>query len=123
MYTLDTNAIIYYLKNDPKTVSVLEEIFNQDFPIYISAITEAELFGFSNLTFKEAKRIDDLLTTLLFIPLDSHLARIAGFFRRQYKLKIPDCIIAATATFTNSTLITRNIRDFKKIPDVKLLQI
>jgi|RhiMetdeSRZDD1v2_1073273.scaffolds.fasta_scaffold26188_5 hypothetical protein len=45
-YTLHTNTILYYLKDDAKAVSVLREIFVYDAPIYISAITELELFAF-----------------------------------------------------------------------------
>lgn len=123
MYVLDTNAVIYYLKDDPQAVSVLERIFAQDSPIYVSTITEAELFGFSSLTEKEIKSIETILSTLSIIPLDSHLARIAGFIRREYRLKTPDSIIASTALFTNSILITRNVRDFKKIRELRTLQI
>ena len=50
MYTLDTNAILYYLKDDPDTVSSLTNIFTQEVPLYVSAITELELFAFSNLS-------------------------------------------------------------------------
>jgi len=42
MYTLDTNAIIYYLKNDAQVVDQLRGILSQDVPIYISTITEIE---------------------------------------------------------------------------------
>ena len=45
-YTLDTNVIIYYLKDDAKAISLLREIIVHDAPIYISAITELELFAF-----------------------------------------------------------------------------
>ena len=50
MYTLDTNAILYYLKDDPDTVSSLTNIFTHEVPLYVSAITELELFAFSNLS-------------------------------------------------------------------------
>ena len=123
MYTLDTNAVIYYLKNDPVAVSSLENILTQSSPIYISSISEVELFGFPKLSIKEAKQIDDILATLSTITLDSQLARTAGFYRRNYHLKIADSVIAATAMFTGTALATRNIRDFKKIPNIKLLKI
>ena len=53
MHTLDTNAIIYYLKDDAHAVFELNRIFASGKPIYVSAITEIELFGFPNLTAKE----------------------------------------------------------------------
>ena len=91
--------------------------------IYISTITEAELFGYSALTDREHKIIDSILSTLSIIPVDSHLARSAGLIRRRYALKIPDTIIAATTLFTDSTLITRNVKDFDKINELRLLKI
>ncbi|MBI2624482.1 PIN domain-containing protein [Candidatus Parcubacteria bacterium] len=84
MYTLDTNAIIYYLKDDSSAVATLREIFAEPITLYVSAITEVELFGFPNLTTSEATRIEEILQTVSVIALDSHVARIAGSLRRLY---------------------------------------
>ncbi len=123
MYTLDTNAIIYYLKGEKQTALILEPILRKNTAIYISAITEAELFSFSALTLAETYQIETILHTLSIISLNSHIARITGMLRRQYHINIADCVIAATALFTNTTLITRNIQDFKKIANLQLLKI
>lgn len=120
MYTLDTNAIIYYLKDERNTVLVLRDIFTENVPIYVSAITEVELFGFPHLSEEEARAIDLLLQTLSVIPLDSRIARIAGAVRRKYHLKTPDSIIAATALFTGTALVTKNVSDFRSIPELSL---
>ena len=123
MYTLDTNAIIYYLKDDPEAVAALREIFSEDTPLYISTITEAELFGFPTLSDQEAEQIDSLLRTVAVIPVDSRIARTAGLIRRTCRVNIADSVIAATALFTGTTLLTRNTRDFRKIPNLLLRQI
>lgn len=123
MYTLDTNTIIYYLGNDLRVVPVLENIILKSQPIFISTISEVELFSFSRLTTEEADQIENMLETFSIISLDSQLARIAGFIRRKYKIKTPDSIVAATAMFTDSTLVTRNIKDFEKIGNLKVLEI
>ena len=123
MYTLDTNAIIYYLKDDPDAVIILSNIFTQDTPLYISAITEIELFGFSKLSDYEVEQIEAILKTVAIIPVDSRIARTAGFIRRNYHINIADSAIAATALFTGTTLLTRNIRDFRKIPNFSLSQV
>jgi len=123
VYTLDTNAIIYYLKDDPGTVSSLRNIFAQNVPLYVSAMTELELFGFSNLSAAEETLIEELLATVAVISMDSRIARLAAFIRRQHRLKVPDSIIAATALFTGSTLLTRNTRDFRRIPNLSLLKV
>lgn len=123
MYTLDTNAIIYYIKGDPHVTIALDEIFFGPAPIYISSISEAELFSFKNLTVEEQIRIEYTLRTVVPVPLDSRLARVAAYIRRSYALKLADSIIAATAMTTNSALITRNIRDFKNISGLRLHKI
>ena len=123
MYTLDTNAIIYYIKGDSAAALALNKLFSQPQPIYVSAITELELFSFSNLSVQETDRIEETLNSLSVIPVDSKIARIAGPLRQSHRLKVPDSAIAATALFTNTTLVTRNISDFKKIPNLKFLKI
>ena len=123
MYTLDTNTIIYYLKDDEKIVSFFKYSLSKNTPLNISAMTEIELFGFPNLENEETKLIEDLLKSIAVIPIDSQIARIAGFIRRTYKIKIADAVISATALFTNSTLATRNTKVFKKITNLKLLKI
>jgi len=40
---------------------------------------------------------------------------------KQDKIKLPDAIIAATALTEGFTLVTHNISDFKKIPNLELL--
>jgi predicted nucleic acid-binding protein len=85
-------------------------------------MSEVELFSFSHLTEKEIQAIDSILATLSIIPLDSQIAQMAGFIRRTHRLKVPDSVIAATALFTGSILVTKDTHDFKRIEHLKLLE-
>jgi len=124
VYTLDTNAIIYYLQDDPRAVPILQGILDDPaIPVYISAVTEAELFSFPSLTDDEAQRIENILCTVFVIPLDSQIARAAANIRRTYRVKLPDSVVAATALFTGSPLLTCNAQDFKKILTLRLQAI
>lgn len=123
MYTLDTNAILYYLKDDNEAVAALRDVFARDWPVYAFAVTELERLAFGNLSSDEESLIENLLATVAIIPVDSHIARIAALLRRQYRIKVPDSIIAATAMFTGSTLLTRNTRDFRKISNLSIRKI
>jgi predicted nucleic acid-binding protein len=49
------------------------------------------------------------------------IAEIGGMLRSKYKIKLPDAIIAATAIYYNSPLLTFNVRDFKKIKEFKMI--
>lgn len=123
MYTLDTNAIIYYLAGDRSAQTLLEELFGQDVSIYISTITEIELLSHSALRLEDVARINQFLNVISILPLDSQIARIAARYRRVYKMELADSAIAATALFTQSSLVTRNIKDFQGIPEIKLKKI
>jgi predicted nucleic acid-binding protein len=85
VYTLDTNAIIYYISEEPAAVQTLEGILAQEVPLYVSTVTELELFSLSTLTTEDETRIEEVLnSTVRVIPLISSIARIAGDLRRLY---------------------------------------
>jgi len=124
MHTLDTNAIIYFLKGDKNAVFILEKILKENHGlIYVSSITELELLGYPNLTDQDENDLEEILATLVAVPLDSRLARIAAWLRRQYRIKIADSVIAATAMFTKTALVTRNVKDFDKIAGLDIVKI
>ena len=123
MYTLDTNVIIYYVKEDVRVVSVIEDMYVRNVPVYVSVMTEAELFSFPLLSDEEAGRIEKFLQSVSIIPMDSQIARLTGAIRKNYGLKIADSVIAATARFTSTKLLTRNVIDFKKVPDLQVQEI
>lgn len=121
--TLDTNAIIYFLADDRRAVRVLWPLLNSTETLYVSAVTELELLSYAHLTALETDRIDRILASCSVIPLDSRIARIAGFLRRTYGLKTADSAIAATALFTGTKLYTRNTRDFQRVSELVVLPI
>ncbi len=89
----------------------------------MATVTEIELFSYADLTLEENDRIEKLLGAFEIVPLDSNIARIAGKLRREQRTKLPDSVIAATALFTGATLVTRNVRDFKRVPNLLVERI
>lgn len=120
MVTLDTNFIVYLLKKDASAETVFSELLKHAQTVYVPTVVENELFSLPTLTVQEALEIDAFLGTVMIIPLTSELARLSGELRGRYRLKLADSIVAATALFTNSTLLTRNTRDFKRISGLTL---
>ncbi len=123
VYTLDTNAVLYYLRNDSAVVSLLEQATARGEVVNLSVITEAELFSFPALSAQEEAAIERLLLLFPVMLVDSRVAREAGSLRREYRLKLPDSLIAATALILGSSLITRNVKDFKKIRNLSIIAI
>ena len=123
MVTLDTNAVIYYLNGDESVCLRINEELGRGMPLYVSSITVAELLRFPKLTDAEERSIRTFLSICSVINVDAIIAEQSGLIGRMYNLKLADSIIAATALFTGSTLLTRNTRDFKRVPTlaVKLI--
>ena len=69
---------------------------------------------------KEREKVYHLLSMFEKIPVDNPLVQTAGEIRRIYGLDIPDALIAASALATDSILITRNIKDFGKVKELKV---
>ncbi len=55
-----------------------------------------------------------------YMPVSPNIARKAGELMRDYGLNLPDALIAATALVYDAILVTRNIRDFQRIPNLRL---
>jgi len=123
MYTLDTNVILYYLRGDASVVSLVDQALAQSGALYVSSISVGELFIFSKLTVVEEAGIRKFLTLCSVISVDGLLADRAGTIGRTHKVELADSIIAATALFTGSTLLTRNTRDFRRVPSLSLQKI
>jgi len=120
MYTLDTNILIYYLEGD----SLVREDFVRWLlggeRLFISAITRIELLAAPILDKEEEEKIYKLLASLVMLPVDVQIADAAARIRRTYKIPLGDSIIAATAFLTHAPLVTRNLRDFRKIKEISL---
>lgn len=123
MYTLDTNIIIYYLKGEPKIVRFLNKEILNGSRFFISSITEIELLSYPKISSEELFKIEEVLKTLSIIPVDSQVARFSGFLKRKYNISLPDSVIATTAYLTNSKLLTRNVKDFKKLKGFSIQSI
>lgn len=111
---LDTNVVIEHLRS-PKMGS----LFN-DVDLYISVITEIELFRYPGLGKDEIDLIERFLIIVRSIPVTSSLARYAARIGRTRKIRVPDLLIAATAIQLGVPLYTKNKKDFRNIPDLVL---
>jgi len=115
-YLIDSNILIEYAGNlFPKTIhSALSAIVDDDF--IISFITKIEVLGHHSAD----KAWHDFINQASILGAEDNIIEQTILFRKDYKIKVPDAIIAATALINDFTVLTRNIADFKKISDLKM---
>ncbi|MCL2101774.1 MAG: type II toxin-antitoxin system VapC family toxin [Fibromonadales bacterium] len=125
-FLLDTTICIYMIKNNPPEVRKrFQDVSPGD--VYISSVTIAELqYGIEKSAAKEKNTLalQAFLLPLVIISfdLDSALAygKIRNFLERQgTPIGGMDMLIAAQAIAHGFTLVTHNIREFQRIPNLK----
>lgn len=124
-FLLDTNICIYIIKRKPQQVV---ERFNTLSPsdIGISAITVAELeYGTQKSQKPEQNRaaLQQFLIPLQILAFDRQAAQTYSIIRADLERKGQvigslDMLIAAQAKSEGITLITNNVREFLRIPDL-----
>ena len=126
-YLLDTNICIYIIKKKPE--KVFNKFRNISFgSIGISSITLAELqYGVmkSSNPGKNQEALEKFITPLQIFEYGFDQTLVYGKIRAELERKgTPigplDTLIASHALSLNFTLVTNNMREFKRIPDLQL---
>jgi predicted nucleic acid-binding protein len=108
-FVLDTNTVINYL-NDKITLPDGGD--NGDAEFFISVITELELFSKPAITPGEESKISGFLNdNVTVVNIDPLIKNETIAIRRATKIKLPDCIIAATSIVLEATLLTHDTGD------------
>jgi predicted nucleic acid-binding protein len=113
---IDTNIALYLLDGD----EILKE-YLEDKAFYLSSITELELLSFKGITETEETAIEFFLEECSIVDMNRGIKDISIDLRRNYKLKLPDAIIAATAIFLGIPLISAD-GHFDKIEDLVFIK-
>lgn len=120
MFTIDTNILIYYVAGDKQAADFLLKQISSGAVLIIPTIVVAEFLSFPGLKAKEQTFFANLLGQLQIEPLSFEIAQKAGGIRRKYKITLPDAIVAATALQTKTTLLTRNIKHFGRVKEIRV---
>ena len=126
-YMLDTNICIYAIKN--KSEQVLRKLkSNVENGLCISAITLAELeLGVekSNRPEKNTAALMQLLSIIEVLPFTDLAAveygKLCAYLQRQgTPIGTMDMLIASHAKAENAVIVTNNVREFERVPDLKI---
>jgi tRNA(fMet)-specific endonuclease VapC len=104
-YVLDTNAIVALLQGNAQLIQLIQ---NADW-IGVSVISQIEFLAFSGLTQTDRQLFQQFLQRVQVIDLaaiDTMLIEKIIEIRQQYRLKLPDAIIAAMAMQNSANLVS-----------------
>ncbi|MDM8557690.1 type II toxin-antitoxin system VapC family toxin [Candidatus Parabeggiatoa sp. HSG14] len=83
-------------------------------------MTRIEILGWAKHTDESLNSAQELLNILNEQPLNEEVVTLCIQLRQTTSLKMPDAIIATTALHLKLPLMTRNIKDFQKVPHLQL---
>jgi|SRR6056297_2764462 len=125
-FMLDTNIIIYIMKNRPKQVKDRFKLHNGQ--MCISSVTLGELvFGaeHSQQTDRNLADIEEMTARIDVLPFEDNAAYHFGRIRSDlYRMGRPigpyDMMIAGHARASAMILVTNNVKEFERVPGLQV---
>ncbi len=108
---IDTSALIHLLDGTKEVVDLLDGVEG-----YVSFVTEIELLSSTRGTVEHLKRKKALLNDLTIIDINQQIKEVTIELRKRHGLKVPDCLIAATAIHLDLPLVTTD-KHFDRLKD------
>ena len=119
-FLIDSNTVIDYLNGKlPESGMAFVDKVIDDIAI-VSVITKIEVMGFNTHPLAQAM-IADFIEAASVLNLTDDIVNKTIELRTKHKFKLPDAVIAATALVNGLSLLTRNVNDFSKIKNLKIV--
>ena len=99
---LDTNIVLYLLGG-----RLADPLLSGRY--FVSVITEIELLSYPSLNSDEERQIRNFLSEITVVGIDSNIKELAITLRKNYRLRLPDAIIVATAKSLDTILFTNDL--------------
>lgn len=114
---IDSNIVIEAVNADNRP---LRELIERYVPS-VSAITLVEVLGYPRLDETDRRDLGDFFALTTVLPISDEVIDRAIALRQRRKMGLGDALIAATALAHGLTLVTRNVKDFRWIDGLDLL--
>ena|SRR5690606_22387911 len=111
----DTNILLYFLNGEEDVIEILS---NKE--IFISFVSELEMLSYPNISPDSEKIINDFLSQCSIININNEIKQATISLRKKYNLKLPDSIIAASASVLNFPILTAD-QQFRKIKSLEII--
>ena len=126
MFVLDTNTVIDYFRGRGRVAERLLSVPPSEIGLPAIAAYEAwvGVLGSKNAAQRQAQ-FEEFLATIEVLPFDAAMSRRAAEIRlalerRGESIGPLDTLIAATALETGATLVTRNVSEFGRVPELSV---
>ena len=116
-FLLDTNIIIHLSYGELNT----SDFSSSGDRLCISAITYMEALGYPFKTKEDKSFVKMLCNSFDLFDLTKPIIEKTIEIRKRSKIKLPDAIIAASALVNNAALVTNNVKDFKTIDGISII--
>ena len=116
-FILDTNIIIYLSQEKMK----MTDFASKGDRLYISIISYMEALKKKKKNDEEETIVKSLCEACEVFNLTRQITEKTIEIRKQSKIKLPDAIIAASALVNKAVLITANVKDFKMIDGISII--
>ncbi len=114
---LDTNIIIYALKNDPNIYSFVDKK-----RLAISFVTEIELLGWKGITADDKELFNDFLKQCLYIDYNYQIKQRTILIRSSHNLKLADAFVAASSLEFDIPLVSAD-KVFDKVSELNFIHL
>lgn len=126
MYLVDSDILIDALRRHEPTRSQLLALVRSG-QVWTSGVTLFEVLGWARDD-RQTQLIEGLLAAIGIWPLDEPAARAAAAVNRMLEaaglpIGARDCMIAGVAISRGVPLLTRNVREFERVPGLELVSL
>lgn len=121
-YLLDSNILIDYFRGFKPVVDFINQLFESDnINIAISGITELEIYAGKTMDKPNVQqKVVKFISQLIVFLISRELLQQSGQLCRKTNIQPVDAIIAMTTIKNNYVLITRNLKHFQGIANLKV---
>ncbi len=114
---LDSNILIYGASGSHASLDAILD--RRD--LAVASLTRIETLGFHRLSELERRWLEAAFAAMRVLPLDPEVENQAIALRQAQRMALADAVIAATALVHHLPLVTRNVSDFLRVPDLAII--